>query len=111
MTDSPIVLIDGSPGDEPCLTCGEPTEFRTGYCYACAWEGQRRAANRSVVQHVLHGFGRIFQGRFDFGTRMDFVWAWCRMTRTGDYAPGGEFERQYFSPDSTPVAGKGSSFV
>jgi len=93
-----IIFVDGSPGFGPCAGCGQPEELRMGYCFDCAMAGEERAARRSVLQHLRCGFGRILLGNFSFATRMDFVWAWERLTKTGDYAPGGEFDSQYFNP-------------
>lgn len=91
-------LTIGDPGGGPCSVCGQIDETRFGVCFGCATAGEERAARRTVLQHLSHGFGRVARGWFDFGTRMDFVWAWERLTRTGDYAPGGTFDREYFNP-------------
>lgn len=101
-----IEFVDGSPGSGPCVSCGAMDETRMGVCWDCACAGEEKAARRSVMQHVFHGLGKVVRGRFDFGTRMDFTWAWERLTKTGDYAPGGEFDRQYFNPEPrTPLSG------
>lgn len=93
-----IIITDGSPGYGPCFACGEVDELRMGCCFDCAMAGEEVAARRTVMQHLGHGIWRVLRGRFGFATRMDFVWAWERLTKTGDYAPGGEFESQYFNP-------------
>lgn len=82
--------------EQSCVGCGSTDrDTRLGFCFDCASAGERRAAERTILQHVAHGFGRVLRGRFDFGTKMDFVWAWERLTRTGDYRSGGVFEREY----------------
>ena len=93
-----IEFIDGQPGFGPCFACGKTDELRMGCCFDCACDGEHRAARRSVLQHIGQGLGLALKGQFDFSTRTSFVWAWERLTKTGDYAPGGEFETQYFNP-------------
>lgn len=78
-----------------CRICQRHEDLRAGICFDCATDAERRAAQRSVLQHLLKGLGKVMRLRFNYGTRTDFRWAWERLTRTGDYAPGGEFERQY----------------
>lgn len=94
-----IIFVDGEPGFGPCAGCGNADELRRGFCFDCAMAGEERAARRTVLRHLGHGLWRVMRGHFGFGTRMDFVWAWERLTKTGDYAPGGEFDRQYFTND------------
>jgi hypothetical protein len=79
--------------DHHCACCGEPEELRMGFCFDCATKGEERAAKRSVLQHVAKGVRHIFTGHYT-NARIDFSWAWERLTRTGDYKPGGEFDRQ-----------------
>jgi hypothetical protein len=78
-----------------CRGCGHEDDLRLGFCFDCADAGERRAAHRSVAQHVQMGLRHVGQRRWT-NARIDFSWAWERLTRTGDYSPGGEFERQYF---------------
>lgn len=77
-----------------CKGCGANRDLRLGFCFDCATDGERRAAMRSVVQHLLH-IPRCLVHRNWFGAKTDLMWAWERLTKTGDYAPGGEFENQY----------------
>lgn len=93
-----IEFTDGQPGFGPCASCGSTDELRMGHCFDCAMRGEERAAHRAVAQHLGHGLWRALRGRFDFATKTDFVWAWERLTKTGDYAPGGEFDSAYFNP-------------
>ncbi len=93
-----ITFTDGCPGGGPCAVCGGEAETRFGCCFDCATEGERKAAHRSILQHLAVGLGRVLRGRRDFGTRLEFIWAWERLTKTGDYAPGGEFDRMYLKP-------------
>lgn len=110
MTQPQIIWVDGDPGCAPCFACGKTDELRMGCCFECAMDGEKRAAHRTVRQHLTKGLGKVVRCRFGFGTRMDFVWAWERLTKTGDYAPGGEFDRQYFNPepDHGPLLGGAS---
>jgi len=75
-----------------CRGCGQDDELRYGYCFPCATEGERRAAQYSVTQHCIKGFSSLVRG-YRTEARIYFRWAWERLTRAGDYAPGGEFER------------------
>jgi hypothetical protein len=70
-----------------CIGCGKDDELRLGFCWDCASEGEARAARRSVLQHLAKALSHIGQTNF----RYDIKWAWERLTRTGDYAPGGYF--------------------
>lgn len=79
-----------------CRGCGKHDDLRLGFCFDCADAGERRAAHRSVAQHVGKGLRHLAQQRWT-NARIDFSWAWERLTRTGDYAPGGEFDSQYFN--------------
>lgn len=85
----------GGPVPEACVSCGRDEELRMGVCWECANDGERTAAARSVFGHIGHAISRMARGRFDFGTKTDLQWAWERLTGTGDYAPGGSFERDY----------------
>lgn len=85
----------GGPVPECCVSCGQDEELRMGVCFECATSGEREAAARSVSGHLGHAFRRMLRGRFDFGTKTDLKWAWERLTRTGDYRPGGSFEQEY----------------
>ena len=77
-----------------CARCRQYSDLRYGYCFDCADAGERRAATRTVAQHLGKGGAHLWRRRWT-NARIDFQWAWERLTRTGDYAPGGEFERQY----------------
>jgi hypothetical protein len=103
---SQIIFVDGAPGCGPCTFCGAMAETRFGGCFTCATEAERRAAHRSVVQHVGSSLAAASRGDWT-GARIFLCWAWERLTKTGDYAPGGEFERQYFNPQplGAPLTG------
>lgn len=74
-----------------CAGCGNDDELRLGYCWDCASSGEARAAKRTVVQHIAAMFRNLRKGSDN--AKYDFKWAWERLTRTGDYAAGGYFER------------------
>lgn len=78
-----------------CSRCRSLTDLREGFCFDCATEGERRAAHRTVVQHVGRSFYAALYERDLTSARIFLRWAWERLTRTGDYKPGGEFESQY----------------
>lgn len=71
----------------------EADELRGGWCWDCANGGERKLANRSVVQHLLNGAYHVATWRW-FYASVDFTYAWQRLTRTGDYKSGGYLERQ-----------------
>lgn len=77
-----------------CRGCGLEEDVRFGVCFDCATSGEARAAKRTVLQHIRKGFGNAMKRKW-ISSRIDFMWAWERLTRTGDYAPGGTFERDY----------------
>lgn len=77
-----------------CAKCGRDDECRLGFCFDCADEGEAKAAVRTVVQHIGKGISHAVRGYWT-NARIDLSWAWEHLTRTGDYAPGGEFERQH----------------
>jgi hypothetical protein len=87
-----------------CQGCGRTDDTRMGFCFECATAGEERAARRTVLQHVMKGLGHCARGYW-LDARIDFSWAWERLTRTGDYRPGGEFESQY-----GVLTNKGKSF-
>lgn len=72
-----------------CNYCGKEAELRMGCCWECGTSGEARAARRTVWQHLWTGAKHAVQGSAN--ARFDFQWAWERLTRSGDYAPGGEF--------------------
>jgi hypothetical protein len=75
-----------------CVGCGREDDLRFGFCFYCASAGELRAARRTVFGHSCRGLKNLLRGRW-WQARMDFSWAYERLTRTGDYQPGGEFER------------------
>lgn len=77
-----------------CKKCGNDDECRMGICFDCASAGEARAAKRTVIHHIGKGISHFVRG-YRTNARIDFQWAWERFTQTGDYAPGGEFERSY----------------
>lgn len=77
-----------------CAGCRNWDDLRMGFCFDCATDGERRAAHRSVVRHLIAGARHVTLRRFT-AARIAFSWTWERLTGTGDYAPNGEFEREY----------------
>jgi hypothetical protein len=75
-----------------CRVCKRDDEdLRMGVCFDCATTGDIRLGSRSVLQHLAHGVSALFRGAC-WMARMDFKCAWERLRRTGDYAPGREWE-------------------
>jgi hypothetical protein len=87
-----LALVHSSEG--PCSRCGTVEELRLGVCFDCAEAGEAHAARRSVAMHLLTAVKNVGRRRLDY-SRFDLTWAWQRLTRTGDYASGGTFEREY----------------
>lgn len=77
-----------------CACCGSDDELRMGFCWDCACAGEERAANRTALQHIGQAISKASRGYWT-ESRICLSWAKERLTRTGDYAPGGEFEKQY----------------
>lgn len=75
-----------------CHVCKSiDSDLRMGVCFDCATEGDLRLWRRSTFQHWLHGIRRAF--RLDWlMARIDFKCGWERIWRTGEYAPGREWE-------------------
>lgn len=76
-----------------CETCGQDRELRLGHCFDCAHAGERRAAKRTVVQHLAKGVWQLWKRRPRFAS-YEFRWAWQRLWRTGDYAKDGYFDSE-----------------
>ena len=85
---SEIIFVDGRPGGGPCRICGQLEETRFGVCFDCADAAERRALQRGVIGHLAAALSRVAH-RDWFGARVCVCWAWERLTKTGDYAPGG----------------------
>lgn len=79
--------------DQKCIKCGSRDELRFGICFDCASSGEGLAARRSVAEHICQGICNLVAGSPNY--KIDFAWAWERFTCTGDYKPGGTFERQH----------------
>jgi len=88
-----VRLTNGARGKSEmiCNCCGRDDDCRMGICFDCATAAEIRASKRSVLQHVGKALGHLRRGDFTFA-RISLAWAWERLTKTGDYAPGGEFE-------------------
>ena len=86
--------MENPNGDGACAKCGNDGERRGGICWACANAGEKLAFQRTCAQHLLAAARNIAIGRFDYA-RFDLQWFFGRLTRTGDYAPGGYFEREH----------------
>lgn len=75
-----------------CSVCGsDDTDTRMGVCFDCATAGEARAARRGVLGHIWRGIDAAMHAEW-WVARICFRWAWERLTKTGDYAPGGEFD-------------------
>jgi hypothetical protein len=90
--DSTEDSMRGSTPPPRCLSCSASADLRYGYCFDCATNAEAIASHRSVASHLFCGFRSLFRG-YDIESRIYFRWAWERLTSTGDYAPGGEFEQ------------------
>lgn len=78
-----------------CVKCGqEASDRRGGFCWNCANDGERTAYHRTCWQHLLSAWGNARRGRFKYA-RIDLRWCMERLMRSGDYAPGGYFEREH----------------
>ena len=75
-----------------CIVCGASDDLRGGVCFDCATDGDIRLAKKSTLQHWAHGVYSCFCGVW-WRARMDFRMGWERIWRTGEYAPGREWER------------------
>lgn len=76
-----------------CQVCGSgDSDLRMGVCFDCATAGDIRLAKRSTLQHWRHGAYSLFCGVW-WRARMDFRMGWERIWRTGEYAPGREWEQ------------------
>lgn len=85
-----------------CIKCGGGDDFRGGFCWDCAHNGERKAANSTVIQHLGRMLGNLSRGRF-WQAKFDARWAFERLTATGDYRHGGYFEKQvHFRTSRTP---------
>jgi hypothetical protein len=62
-------------------------------CFECASNGERRAAESTAAQHLKAAVKNAAHWNSEW--RFDLKWAWERATKTGDYAPGGYFEREH----------------
>lgn len=74
-----------------CRGCKKWDDLRHGYCFDCASEGDLRLGRRSVLQHLVKAIGHAARGYW-WNAKIDVKCAWERLTRTGEYAPGREWE-------------------
>jgi len=74
-----------------CKGCGADDELRMGYCFECASAGDVRLAKRKTWQHWLKGVSHLLRGYW-WNAKTDFKCGWERIWRTGEYAPGREWE-------------------
>ena len=79
---------------EVCRVCGKSTDTRGGLCFDCASAAERKAAGRTVEEHLRAGLEAMQAEAFEVA-RVYFSWALERLTDTGDYAPGGTFGAEY----------------
>lgn len=71
-----------------CIGCGRDEDTRMGFCFDRVTAAEERALKRSVLQHIGKGFQHLVRKDF-ISARIAFMWAWERLTGTGDYAPKG----------------------
>ena len=77
----------------PCTLCGKDEDLRFGTCFDCATDGDIRLAKKSTLQHWRHGLYSLCLGpSYWWRARMDFKCGWERIWRTGDYAPGRDWQ-------------------
>jgi hypothetical protein len=76
-----------------CKICKRDEELRLDVCFDCANDGERVAANRTVLQHVKKAIANTFKRQFEFA-KYDISWAWQRLRKKGDYSEGGYFDNQ-----------------
>jgi hypothetical protein len=78
-----------------CNFCGrDGQELRGGCCWDCANNGERKAAMRTVLEHLAAMLRNVSRRKWDHA-RFDFKWAFERLTRSGDYAREGYFWREH----------------
>lgn len=76
-----------------CKGCGREDELRRGFCWDCANNGERKAACRTVLQHMGKALVNARLGRWDY-MRCDLKWAISRVFRIGNYKTGGYFDKE-----------------
>jgi hypothetical protein len=74
-----------------CSYCGKEEETRLGACWECATEGDIRLAKRGFLEHWFRAAVHLLLGARDLA-KLDFKLGWHRIWRTGEYAPGREWE-------------------
>ena len=79
-----------------CRICNNQEELQLGICFDCAFQGEERAARRTVFQHLRKAFFNLRHSYFQY-VRFDLTWAWQRLTRAGDYTKNGYFDQQRIS--------------
>ena len=89
---SEIEFVHGDPSFGPCSACGRTRELRMGCCFDCAIKGEERAAKRTVEEHLREAIRLLAKGNDN--AQFALKWALERLTETGDYAPGGTFDRE-----------------
>lgn len=75
-----------------CTSCKrEVNDERFGVCFECAQDGEKRAAKRSVLQHVQSFWKHIKTKKYEYA-KYDITWAFQRLFRVGDYKKDGYFD-------------------
>ena len=75
-----------------CSFCGAVTDdVRYGACFDCASAGDQRLGRRTTLQHWTHAIGSLWERKW-WRAKIDLKCGWERLTRSGEYAPGGEWE-------------------
>jgi len=93
MTEPKWVLVLTPATHGACLGCGRVTEGRMNFCFDCAHTGEKRAAKRTVLQHLRKCLSNFRRRRW-WQARYDLTWAIQRLTRTGDYSKDGYFDSE-----------------
>lgn len=84
----PVLCVGagGSGGSSVrCAGCGRPRELRGGFCFDCASAGERRALQRTPLQHLRQALHNLWRRKWRHA-RIDLAWARECLTGTGDYA-------------------------
>lgn len=78
----------------PCHACERDEELRRGFCFDCCNIAERLACKRSTWRHLVSFIGHVLRRKWE-NAQIDIRWAWGRLTNTGDYRPGGYFDKEH----------------
>lgn len=77
-----------------CSKCNEILPVGIlGVCWECADTEEAKLARRTVIEHLRSALTLRRKPRYE--RYIDLAWAWERLTKSGDYAPNGRFDRKY----------------